>query len=161
MPETYISTDNMLQQCEGVVLYDGNPNIDSCIAYRKGDVLVSNIRPYLKKSWLADCDGGCSPDVLVFRVLDTTKIIPEYLGAALKQDDFFDFMMQGIKGMKMPRGDKFHTQNYIIPVPSLSEQKCIVAEIAKYEFEIAKAKAVMDSAPVHKQAILRKYGVIA
>ena len=111
MPTTYISTDNMLQQCEGVTPYDGSPNIDSCIAYRKGDVLVSNIRPYLKKSWLADCDGGCSPDVLVFRVSDTTKIMPEFLGAALKQDDFFDFMMQGIKGMKMPRGDKSHLLN--------------------------------------------------
>ena len=160
MPTTYISTDNMLQQCEGVIPYDGTPNIDSCIAYRKGDVLVSNIRPYLKKSWLADCDGGCSPDVLVFRVSDTTKLMPEYLGAALKQDDFFDFMMQGIKGMKMPRGDKSHIQNYNIPVPPLSEQKRIVADVAKYESEIAKAKEVMDSAPARKQAILRKYGVI-
>ena len=96
--------------------------------------------------------------MLVFRVSDTTKVIPEYLGAALKQDDFFDFMMQGIKGMKMPRGDKSHIQNYNIPVPPLSEQKRIVTEVAKYEAEIARAKLVMDSAPDRKQAILLKNG---
>lgn len=49
---------------------------------------------------------------------------------------------------------------YMIPVPPLSEQKKIVAEVVKYEAEIAKAKAVMDSAPARKQAILRKHGVI-
>ena len=46
-------------------------------------------------------------------------------------------------------------------MPSLDEQKKIVAEVVKYEAEIAKAKAVMDSASIRKQAILRKYGVIA
>ena len=50
---------------------------------------------------------------------------------------------------------------YMIPVPPLPDQKKIVAEVVKYEAEIAKAKAVMDSAPARKQAILRKYGVIA
>ena len=159
MPETYVSTDNMLQRCEGVTTYNGDPNIDSCIEYKKGDVLVSNIRPYLKKAWFADRDGGCSPDVLVFRVLDMSKVIPEYLGVALKQNDFFDFMMQGIKGMKMPRGDKAQILNYEVPVPSLLEQKRIVDEVAKYEMEIAKAKAIIDSAPTRKQAILRKYGI--
>ena len=50
---------------------------------------------------------------------------------------------------------------YMIPVPPLPDQKKIVAEVVKYEAEIAKAKAVMDSASARKQAILRKYGVIA
>ena len=50
---------------------------------------------------------------------------------------------------------------YMIPVPPLPDQKKIVAEVVKYEAEIAKAKAVMDSAPARKQAILRKYGVVA
>ena len=50
---------------------------------------------------------------------------------------------------------------YMIPVPPLPDQKKIVAEVVKYEAEIAKAKAVMDFAPARKQTILRKYGVIA
>ena len=56
---TFVSTENMLPSCGGVVPYEGTPNVDSVIAFRKGDILVSNIRPYLKKLWLADRDGGC------------------------------------------------------------------------------------------------------
>lgn len=160
VPESYVSTDNMLQQCEGVVPYNGTPNIDSVIRYAVGDILVSNIRPYLKKSWLAYREGGCSPDVLVFRVTKPEVVDSTYLSYCLKQDAFFDFMMQGTKGMKMPRGDKNLISNYIVPIPPLDEQKKIVAEVLEYESEISKAKAVMRAASARKQAILRKYGVI-
>jgi len=47
-----------------------------------------------------------------------------------------------------------------IPVPPLSEQKQIVAEVSSYEAEITKAQAVMDSASARKQAILQKHGII-
>ena len=160
LPDSYVSTDNMIQQCGGVVPYEGTPNVDSVIRYVVGDILVSNIRPYLKKSWLADRDGGCSPDVLVFHVTKPKVVDSTYLSYCLKQDAFFDFMMQGTKGMKMPRGDKNLIPNYIVPVPTLDEQKKIVAEVLEYESEISTAKAVMESASVRKQAILRKYGVI-
>ena len=49
---SYVSTDNLLQDCEGVKPYDGIPNIESVIEYKAGDLLLSNIRPYLKKLWL-------------------------------------------------------------------------------------------------------------
>ena len=58
--------------------YDGSPTTDTVVEYRKGDILLSNIRPYLKKLWLADRGGGCSPDVLVIRVKDE-RINPEFL----------------------------------------------------------------------------------
>ena len=45
----YISTDNLLQNYEGVRPYDGEPNINSAVKYDKGAILLSNIRPYLKK----------------------------------------------------------------------------------------------------------------
>lgn len=48
-PETYITTDNILQNCEGWIPYSDAPNIDRVTVYQKGDILVSNIRPYLKK----------------------------------------------------------------------------------------------------------------
>lgn len=48
-PETYVSTDNMEQNCEGIVPYNGTPNVNTIVAYQKGDILLSNIRPYLKK----------------------------------------------------------------------------------------------------------------
>ena len=39
-PDTYVSTDNLLQNCEGVVPYDGVPDVDSIVEYKKGDILL-------------------------------------------------------------------------------------------------------------------------
>ena len=131
-PKSYISTDNMLQNKAGVVAYSGVPNIGRVTLYRKGDILISNIRPYLKKIYLAKAEGGCSNDVLVFR---NTKdyILNDYLYAILSNDLFFEYMMTGKTGLKMPRGDKKTIPNFDIPVPSVEIQKKIVAECSKAE----------------------------
>lgn len=151
--DSYITTDNLLQNCEGMKLYDTIPNVSSVISYQKGDILVSNIRPYLKKIWYADRDGGCSPDVLVFR--PTKDVDSRFVYYAMKQDSFFDYMMQGTKGMKMPRGDKNSIPNYEIVVPE--DQEAIISQIEQYEAEIADAKAVMSGCAERKKKILEKY----
>ena len=81
----------------------------------------------------------------------------KFINYALQNIDF----SKSVQGAAIPHiyfKDYGETE---ILVPPLSEQKRIVAEVVKYEAEIAKAKAVMDSAPARKQAILRKYGVIS
>lgn len=155
MPDSYITTDNLLQNCEGMKLYETTPNIVSVVRYQQGDILVSNIRPYLKKIWYADREGGCSPDVLVFR--PTKDVNSLFVYYAMKQDSFFDYMMQGTKGLKMPRGDKNNIPNYEISVPPLAEQQRIVSQIAQYEAQIAEAKAIMSGCADRKKKILEKY----
>lgn len=132
----YISTDNMLQNRAGVVAYEGIPNIDSITEFKKGDILVSNIRPYLKKIWMADRDGGCSKDVLVFRNSQPTEIQNEYLKNIMSTDIFFDYMMVGKKGQKMPRGDKNIIPNFEVPIPSPDIQKKIADECKKLDKEV-------------------------
>lgn len=131
----YITTDNLLQNRLGMKNYDGDLKFDSAIKYCKNDILVSNIRPYLKKIWFSNRDGGCSPDVLVFRVADENKILPKYLFNLLYENSFFDFIMANPKGMKMPRGDKDIIQTYMIPLPPLDVQKSIVAECEQIDEE--------------------------
>ena len=82
--------------------------------------LIANIRPYLKKVWFADIDGGASSDVLVFRAKEGHS--PSFLYAVLLQDSFFDYVMQGAKGSKMPRGDKEQILRYEMPTLSCSEE---------------------------------------
>ena len=72
---TYISTENMLPNKRGVVKATSLPNILQTQKFKKGDVLVSNIRPYFKKIWKAEFDGGCSNDVLVFYAND---MVPDF-----------------------------------------------------------------------------------
>lgn len=155
--ETYITTDNMLQNKKGVVPFAGEANISSITEYKKGDVLISNIRPYLKKIWFADKEGGCSKDVLVLRSADASKYLPKYIFYMVRRDAFFDYVMEGKKGVKMPRGNKDDIQKYRIPIPPIEEQKHIVSQIEALELEIAKAHNRIENAASEKQAILNKY----
>lgn len=120
----YVTTDSLLPNKEGKALATNLPPvICSLTHFRKGDVLVANIRPYLKKVWLADKEGGCSSDVLVFRVKEGNK--SSFLYAVMLQDRFFDYAMKGAKGSKMPRGDKDQIMRYDLPTFSPQEQENI------------------------------------
>ncbi len=132
---TYISTVNMLPDRGGVSAYEGDPIIGKVTLYKKGDILISNIRPYLKKVWCAEYSGTCSNDVLVFRNLDDNKINNDYLFYILSSDLFFDYMMVGKTGLKMPRGDKKSILNFKIPLATLKVQNAIVCECQKIDKE--------------------------
>ena len=110
--DEYVTTDSLLQNKKGRVMAQNlPPKKCSLTYYKKGDVLIGNIRPYLKKIWLADTSGGCSQDVLVLRSKKDSD--SEFLYATLMQDDFFDYVMKATKGSKMPRGDKNHIMHFI------------------------------------------------
>ena len=120
----YVTTDSLLPNKEGKTIATNLPPVACSLThYQKGDVLVANIRPYLKKVWLADKEGGCSSDVLVFRVREGYK--NSFLYAVLLQDRFFDYATRGAKGSKMPRGDKEQIMRYELPVFSPQEQENI------------------------------------
>lgn len=155
--ETYVTTDNMLQNKLGVVPFNGVANIASITEYKKDDILISNIRPYLKKIWFADKDGGCSKDVLVLRSSDTSKYLPRYIYYMLRRDAFFNYAMEGKKGLKMPRGNKEEIKKYRISIPSPEEQQHIVSQIEDLESEIKVAREIIESAASQKQAVLDKY----
>ena len=107
---SYISTENMLPDRRGVEAASSLPNGKSTTKYEVGDVLISNIRPYFKKIWLATYDGGCSNDILCIK--PNGLIDSSYLYFLLETDEFFNYVMKGAKGTKMPRGDKNWIMNY-------------------------------------------------
>ncbi len=126
---TYVSVESILQDRQGRIDSQNVPVGGNVIAFHKGDVLVGNIRPYLKKIWLADVDGGTNGDVLVFCRKKPMQIDSEYLYHVLSTDEFFSYDMQYAKGAKMPRGDKAAIMKYQIRVPPLSTQKKIASKL--------------------------------
>ena len=137
----YISTDNILQNKQGIECATSLPIQGGKVtAFKKGDILLANIRPYLKKIWYAQFDGGCSADVLAIRANAETD--SHFLFYALFRDDFFIHAMKGAKGTKMPRGDKAQIMEFKIPVFDLKTQQSIAAVLSTLDKKIALNKQI-------------------
>jgi type I restriction enzyme S subunit len=129
----YVGVENLLQNKRGVTTSNYVPTTGTYTRYNKDDVLIGNIRPYLKKVWLADKDGSTNGDVLSIQVKDKNIILPKYLYYILSSDEFFDYDMQNSKGAKMPRGNKEIVMKYKFSVPSLEEQKNIISILDRFD----------------------------
>ena len=133
--ENYISTENMLSDFCGICKANNVPSTGNVIVYQKGDILLSNIRPYLKKVWMANNCGGCSADVFVMKA-DNDKCISDFLYYLVANDNFINYVMSGAKGIKMPRGDKAQIKKYQLSIPSKSEQYKITELLNKLDVRI-------------------------
>lgn len=139
--DNYVATENMLQDYQGIIEASSFPTNTNVIKFNKGDVLLSNIRPYLKKVWFAEKNGGCSADVFVFKAL--SACIPDFLHYIIANDRFINFAMSGAKGVKMPRGDKEQMKTYKIGLPSIEEQKKIAKLLSLLDERIATQNKVI------------------
>ena len=152
--ENYISTENMLPNKGGITSPSNIPN-GSAIAYQLGDVLISNIRPYFQKIWLANCNGACSADVLCIRANE--KANSKYLYYLLSQQKFFDYVMSGAKGCKMPRGDKSQIMQWQISLPPLAEQKRIADILSAIDDKIELNRRINANLEQQAQALFDEY----
>ena len=142
--EQYVTTDSLLQDKRGRECAQNLPPVVTNLThYQPGDVLVANIRPYLKKIWFANCEGGASSDVLVFRAKNPADA--SFVYAILMQDAFYDYAMKGAKGSKMPRGDKDQIMRYEIPTFSLEQRKNIGKFIVDIESKITINRQINDN----------------
>ena len=156
--ENYISTENMLPNKGGITSPSNIPN-GSAIAYQLGDVLISNIRPYFQKIWLANCNGACSADVLCIRANE--KANSKYLYYLLSQQKFFDYVMSGAKGCKMPRGDKSQIMQWQISLPPLAEQKRIADILSAIDDKIELNRRINANLEQQAQALYKSWFVDA
>ena len=148
---TYISTENMLPNKCGITEASSLPTVQLTQEYKKGDVLVSNIRPYFKKIWKATYDGGCSNDVLVFAANSNTD--KDFLYYILANDDFFAYSMATSKGTKMPRGDKTSIMQYEVPVMDIELQRRIASILKSIDEKIELNNAINNNLEQQAQAI--------
>ena len=145
--ETYVSTESLMQNKGGRQLASSLPTTGKITRYKAGDTLISNIRPYFKKIWYAPFEGTCSGDVIVFRANDPSNA--PYLHACLRQDSFFDYVMQGAKGTKMPRGDKKQMMEFKVASSCSAEDLILLDSVIKQrsdnDSEITKLQKLRDT----------------
>lgn len=155
--DSYISTENMLPNKEGITKSAGMPTISQTQAYKMHDVLISNIRPYFKKIWFADRNGGCSNDVLVMRAKDNCD--PNFLYYLLADDKFFDYATGTSKGTKMPRGDRSAIMKYEVPDIPMDTQIEISRTLRALDDKIANNTKINRHLEQMAQAIFKSWFV--
>ncbi len=151
----YVSTENMQQDFAGIKDAISLPSSGTAVEFQVGDILISNIRPYLKKIWLSDRNGGCSTDVLALRTKNE-KVDSSFLYCCLANDDFVSYVMSGAKGVKMPRGDKQHILSYNLGVPSVQEQRRIAELVSLLEKRISAQSKIIEELTTLRSALIEK-----
>ena len=152
--DNYVSTENILQNFQGVTLATSLPHNTNVTAFRKDDILFSNIRPYLKKIWYASYDGGCSTDVFVFRNSGICSAM--FLYHLIANDKFINYVMLGTKGTKMPRGDKQQIIQYVVYLPSKLEQNKIATFLSLLDSRIEAQIKIIEDLKLLKKELLKK-----
>jgi len=98
------------------------------VIVKKGDVLYSKLRPYLKKILVAPYDGFATTEMFPLSVFG--GILPEYVELYLKSNTFLSIVLNGSKG-DMPRTNATKFKSYPIALPSIEEQRLIVIVVKK------------------------------
>ena len=132
----YVGVENLVKDRGGANVSYDFPKADTAIAFKSGDVLIGNIRPYLRKIWLADSEGGTNGDVILIRVA-SESLNARYLYYNLSSESFFYFLNNGARGGKMPRGDKKTVPTYPIPIPPPEVQREVVRILDKFSAKTA------------------------
>lgn len=151
---TYLSTENMLPGKAGAVEASNLPTTAQTTACHVGDTLISNIRPYFKKIVYCHEECGCSTDVLCF--VPAHPKYSAYLYSTLYADRFFDFMVAGSKGTKMPRGDKQQIMTYPVTLPTDTELERFNSVVLPILTQIQNNRTVNKKLSVLRDTLLPK-----
>ncbi len=89
------------------------------------DVLYGKLRSYLDKSVIAEMDGICSTDILVFTA--NSKITSRFLVYLLHTEAFVNHAVATSTGISHPRTSWDSLGKFTVALPSLSEQHTIAA----------------------------------
>ncbi|WP_370263263.1 restriction endonuclease subunit S [Limnobacter sp.] len=125
----------------------------------RGRMVDNGSLEHIGKVGLFDLDGDCCYVSYLVRIVpDSSKVLPRYLGCIMNSEVF----RKGMVSLAVKSGDPNNIKatkmkNIKVPVPSLAEQKKLVAKIDALEKQISDAQAVIDGAAARKQAILQKY----
>ena len=122
----------------------------------KGDVLYGRLRSYLNKVWVAEFDGLCSAEFLVFSSVH--DLSSEFLAFRLNAQDFVRFANAQIRGER-PRVSMKRLANFRVLLPPRAEQDRIVAKLSSTLVRIERGQAAtrraQQRATRYRDAVLK------
>ena len=125
-------------------------------SFYKDEILFGKLRPYLAKSYLADFDGICSTEFLVYR---STKVLNNRFALNIFLSyGFIDAVNASTYGSKMPRANAEFISNMFLAIPPLSKQKQIIdyldTQTAKIDQAIALKTAHIEKLKEYKSVLI-------
>ena len=130
----------------------------TCFMFYKNDVLYGRMRSYLNKVFKAEINGAASAEFIVFP--SNTQILPDYLKYTLHQQKFVEFATRNSSGDRPRVKFEEDLSTFSLILPSLPEQKAIVAKIEKAfacaDNAQAAISAALEQAKQLKQSILKR-----
>jgi type I restriction enzyme S subunit len=95
------------------------------VAFEVGDIIYGKLRPYLKKTWIAEFNGNAVGDFFVFRA--NHNAYNQYCKWLFLSHGFTQTVSNSTEGAKMPRVSSAFILNMGFYLPPIDEQKAIAA----------------------------------
>ena len=122
--------------------------------FKPGDVLFGKLRAYLRKFWLADCQGTCSTEIWPL-VANRNLTTPEFLFQLVKGDGFIEAASTAY-GTHMPRSDWNVIKEYEVRIPCIAEQTAIATILSDMDSELATIETRRNKAYQLKQGMMQE-----
>lgn len=156
-PDTkYVGLENIEKDTGRMQAVDAEGIRSTKNIFEAGNILYGKLRPYLNKHGIAEFDGVCSTDILVFQTAPSVE--KELLNRYFDLPQFISFAVSHSKGINLPRVSAKEILTARMPLPPLSEQRRLVARIeslfAKLDAAKDKVQSVLDSHETRKAALL-------
>ncbi len=119
--------------------------------------LYGKLRPYLNKVYIAQFDGVCSTDILVFP--QSSHISNKFIAYRFLSPDFVSFASQRVSGVQHPRVSWKDIGQFSLYLPPLSEQQRIVTKIEEFftrlDAGVEALKKIKVQLKRYRQAVLK------
>ena len=122
--------------------------------FQPSDVLFGKLRSYLRKYWLADCQGVCSTEIWTL-VANSQLATPKFLYQVVTDDRFIEAASTAY-GTHMPRADWNVVKNYEVAVPTIKEQRAIATVLSAMDAEIAALESRLAKTQALKQGMMQE-----
>lgn len=148
-----------IEKDRGIVGYGTVEGIKSLKnVFHSGQILYGKLRPYLNKHDVADFDGVCSTDILVFDAgLAVNNCFLDYY---FNERGFIEYAIRNSKGINLPRVSEDSILQSSFPLPPFAEQHRIVERIESLfsQLDEAKDKAqeALDEFELRRDSLLHK-----
>jgi len=162
--------ETILPSGEGKTTYVGLEHIDSGVSwlsrcgtdfsikslkykFSENNILYGKLRPYLDKAVLTTKEGICSTDIVVIQSKENS--LNEFILPILHSKRFLDYANSTTKGSNLPRTSWNSISKFIIPFPSLDEQKQIASILSKVDEQIQDNKKELKHLQELKKGLMQ------